>query len=276
MTWFVSVIRVRTATVTSHDQRFLGFSTWDLEFKPLGLRKKKNSSCPKDLRNYILLSKANSHFMVKLKVNEIFYSIQGESTYTGMPCVFIRLSGCNLRCTFCDTRYAYDEGRIESVDGIIKEIQRYNARLVEITGGEPLLQDGVHTLIHELIDRRYTVLLETNGSIALDKVDSRVFKIMDIKCPSSGMSNKMDFNNIRYMDKKDEIKFVIGDREDYDWAKEIVKRYRLTEITQVLLSPVHQALEPMVLANWILEDGLPVRMQIQLHKYIWGSEVKGV
>ncbi|HIC91488.1 MAG TPA: radical SAM protein [Syntrophaceae bacterium] len=211
-----------------------------------------------------------------LKINEIFYSIQGESTYVGVPCIFIRLSGCNLRCTFCDTTYAYDEGKMMSVDEVMDKVESYHTRLVEITGGEPLLQDGVYILIHELIERDYTVLLETNGSITLSKVNGKVIKIMDLKCPSSGMSHKMDFSNIHYINKKDQVKFVIGDRGDYNWAKEIINRYNLLEITQVLMSPVHQTLEPNILARWILDDRLPVRFQIQLHKYIWEPNKPGI
>lgn len=211
-----------------------------------------------------------------LKINEIFYSIQGESTYVGVPCIFIRLSGCNLRCTFCDTTYAYDEGKMMSVDEVMDKVESYHTRLVEITGGEPLLQDKIYILIHELIERDYTVLLETNGSITLSKVNGKVIKIMDLKCPSSGMSHKMDFSNIHYINKKDQVKFVIGDRGDYNWAKEIINRYNLLEITQVLMSPVHQTLEPNILARWILDDRLPVRFQIQLHKYIWEPNKPGI
>lgn len=211
-----------------------------------------------------------------LKINEIFYSIQGESTYVGVPCIFIRLSGCNLRCTFCDTTYAYDEGKMMSVDEVMDKVESYHTRLVEITGGEPLLQDKIYILIHELIEREYTVLLETNGSITLSKVNGKVIKIMDLKCPSSGMSHKMDFSNIHYINKKDQVKFVIGDRGDYNWAKEIINRYNLLEITQVLMSPVHQTLEPNILARWILDDRLPVRFQIQLHKYIWEPNKPGI
>lgn len=211
-----------------------------------------------------------------LKINEIFYSIQGESTYVGVPCIFIRLSGCNLRCTFCDTTYAYDEGKMMSVDDVMDKVGSYHTKLVEITGGEPLLQDGIYILMHELIERDYTILLETNGSITLSKVNGKVIKIVDLKCPSSGMSHKMDFSNIHYINKKDQVKFVIGDRRDYNWAKEIINRYNLLEITQVLMSPVHQTLKPEILAQWILDDRLQVRFQIQLHKCIWGSDIRGI
>ncbi len=214
--------------------------------------------------------------LMSLRVNEIFYSIQGESTYMGIPCIFVRLSGCNLRCTYCDTQYAYEEGKIMSVDSVMDEIRSYDVRLVEITGGEPLLQDGVYSLMHNLIEKGYTVLLETNGSLTLDRVNGEVVKIVDVKCPSSGMSHKMDFSSMRYVNKKDQVKFVISDKRDYDWAKEMIKRHSLLEITQVLMSPVHQILEPRILVQWILDDRLQVRLQIQLHKYIWEPEVRGV
>ncbi len=194
----------------------------------------------------------------------------------GIPCIFIRLSGCNLRCTFCDTQYAYEEGRMMSIDSIIDKIRNYDVKLVEITGGEPLIQDGVYSLMHNLIEKGYTVLLETNGSVILDRVNGNVVKIVDLKCPSSGMSHKMEFSNIRYINKKDQVKFVIGDRRDYDWAKEIMERYNLPQITQVLMSPVYQTLEPKILAQWILDDQLSVRVQIQLHKYIWEPDTRGV
>jgi 7-carboxy-7-deazaguanine synthase len=213
---------------------------------------------------------------MNLKINEIFYSIQGESTYMGIPCVFVRLVGCNLRCRYCDTQYAYEDGIMMSVDSVIDEIRNYDVKLVEITGGEPLLQDGVYTLMHNLVEKGYTVLLETNGSVTLDKVNGEVVKIVDVKCPSSGMSHKMEFSNMRYVNKKDQVKLVVSDKMDYDWAKDIIKRHNLLEITQVLMSPVHQILEPRTLVRWILDDKLQVRLQIQLHKYIWGPEVRGV
>jgi len=156
------------------------------------------------------------------------------------------------------------------------KVGSYHTKLVEITGGEPLLQDGIYILMRELIKRDYTILLETNGSITLSKVDGKVIKIVDLKCPSSGMSHKMDFSNIHYINKKDQVKFVIGDRRDYNWAKEIINRYNLLEIIQVLMSPVHQTLEPKILAQWILDDRLQVRFQIQLHKCIWGSDIRGI
>ncbi|HHJ51741.1 MAG TPA: radical SAM protein, partial [Caldithrix abyssi] len=172
-----------------------------------------------------------------LKINEIFFSIQGESTYAGLPCVFVRLTYCNLRCTYCDTTYAFTEGRDMSLEEILTQVERYGCRLVEITGGEPLLQKNVYPLMTELCDRGYRVLLETGGHMSIRSVDSRVVRIMDIKCPSSGESGKNDWSNIEALTARDEVKFVIGNREDYEWAKRILFQHTLNERCTVLFSP---------------------------------------
>lgn len=211
-----------------------------------------------------------------LKVNEIFYSIQGESSKAGLPCVFVRLTYCNLRCTYCDTAYAFYEGSDYSIDDIIKKIDEYKCKLVEITGGEPLFQKESFELMKRLCDEGYEVMLETGGSLPIQDVDKRVKIIMDLKCPSSGMMKKNLYENINFIKPTDEIKFVIGTREDYDWAKEIISKYDLLNKCTVLFSVVFNQLEPIQLANWILEDKLNVRFQLQLHKYIWHPETRGV
>ena len=211
-----------------------------------------------------------------LKINEIFFSIQGESTYAGLPCVFVRLTYCNLRCTYCDTSYAFTEGRDMTLEEILTQVEGYGCRLVEITGGEPLLQKNVYPLMTELCDRGYQVLLETGGHMSIRTVDSRVVRIMDIKCPSSGESDKNDWSNIEALTARDEVKFVIGNREDYEWAKRILFQHKLNERCTVLFSPVFNALPNRQLAEWILEDKLPVRFQLQLHKYIWEPDRRGV
>lgn len=210
-----------------------------------------------------------------LKINEIFYSIQGESSYNGMPCVFIRLTYCNLRCSYCDTEYAFYEGKDMSIEGILKKVKSYNCQLVEVTGGEPLLQKESINLMEKLIEKNYTVMLETGGSIPISKVPNKVIKIIDFKCPSSKMHKKNDWGIIEDIAEHDEIKFVIGDRNDYDWSKEKICDYKLENKT-ILFSPVHDVLDSKKLSKWILEDGLNVRMQIQLHKHIWSPETKGV
>ncbi|MGA2668853.1 MAG: radical SAM protein [Ignavibacteria bacterium] len=211
-----------------------------------------------------------------LKVNEIFYSIQGESTLAGKPCVFIRLTYCNLRCTYCDTEYAFYEGKEMSIDSIMPEIRKFDCNLVEITGGEPLVQKGVYELIGLLCDNDYLTILETSGSLPIDEVDNRVKIIMDIKTPSSGMADKNLFENLDNLKRIDEIKFVIGHKEDYNWAKEIINKYNLIKRFSVLMSPVYSVLKNLSLATWILEDKLNVRYQIQLHKYIWNPDMRGV
>jgi len=212
-----------------------------------------------------------------LVVNEIFFSIQGESSWAGLPCVFVRLTYCDLRCVWCDTKYAFYEGNEMTIDEIIENVKSYNCKLVEITGGEPLLQENSLKLMKRLCDENFTVLLETGGHRDISKVDPRVHIIMDIKCPGSKMSHKNRWENINYLGKKDEVKFVIKDRTDYEWAKEIIKRFNLMErVGTVLFSPVFGEIEPFTLAEWILEDRLPVRFQIQIHKYIWSPDARGV
>lgn len=214
--------------------------------------------------------------MSELTINEIFFSIQGESSYAGLPCVFIRLTYCNLRCVWCDTEYAFDEGRKMSLDEILHEVERYGCRLVEVTGGEPLAQDGVHALMTMLCDRGYEVLLETSGSISIAAVDSRVRRILDIKCPGSGMAKHNVWENIECLKPTDEVKFVVSNKEDFDWAAEVIRRYRLESRCPVLISPVFGDVQPVDVAQWIMESKLNVRLQMQLHKYIWEPETRGV
>lgn len=211
-----------------------------------------------------------------LKVTEIFKSIQGESSYAGLPCVFVRLTGCNLRCSWCDTDYAFFGGKEMAIADILSQIQRTGLRLVEITGGEPLLQDGVYALMQELLDRGYTVLLETGGSILLDRVPPEVIKIMDLKAPGSGEESRNRLENLQHLNREDEIKIVLKDRADYEWARNILREHSITEFAPVLLSPVFEELNLKHLAEWILADGLPVRLQTQLHKHIWGKDAIGV
>jgi 7-carboxy-7-deazaguanine synthase len=211
-----------------------------------------------------------------LVINEIFHSIQGESTYAGWPCVFVRLTACNLRCTWCDTPYAFNDGHPMSVGDVIVKVLEYDCPLVEITGGEPLLQPNVFPLMTRLCDLGKRVLLETSGSVAVAPVDPRVIKIMDLKCPGSGESDKNLYANLRHLDKKDEIKFVIADRCDYDWAKAILAEHQLTGSCTVLFSPVWDQLPLKTLAGWILADRLPVRLQTQWHKFVWGAGARGV
>lgn len=211
-----------------------------------------------------------------MKINEIFKSIQGESSFAGLPTLFVRLTGCNLRCQWCDTKYAYDEAVDLTVDEAIGRVNAFGLQFVQITGGEPMLQGDVYELMDRLLISGYKVSLETNGSMDLSSVDTMVVKIIDIKCPSSGESGQMYFNNLNYLLKSDEIKFVIKDRDDYNWAKGIIDRYNLIERCNILISPVYGEIEPREMAEWILEDNLNVRLQIQLHKLIWHPEMRGV
>lgn len=211
-----------------------------------------------------------------LKINEIYYSIQGESSRAGLPCVFIRLTYCNLRCSYCDTEYAFYEGRDYSIDEILEKIKAYKCNLVEVTGGEPLFQKESYELLKHLCNEGYEVLLETGGSISIKEVDKRVKIIMDLKCPSSGMLKKNLYSNIESLKQTDELKFVIGSREDYDWTKEVIHKYELTGKCEILFSVVFGELDPVILVNWILEDKLNVRFQLQMHKFIWDPEAKGV
>jgi 7-carboxy-7-deazaguanine synthase len=211
-----------------------------------------------------------------LKVNEIFYSIQGESSYAGLPCVFVRLTYCNLRCTYCDTEYSFYEGKDMTIDEIIFEVKKYNCNLVEVTGGEPLVQKESLDLMKRLCDEGFKVLLETSGSLPIENVDKRVTIIMDLKTPSSKMMKKNLYSNIDFLKPDDEVKFVIGNREDYEWSKEIIEKYYLKNKCKILMGCVFGELSNVELATWILEDHLPVRFQIQLHKYIWEPERRGV
>ena len=211
-----------------------------------------------------------------MKINEIYRSIQGESSYTGLPCVFVRLTYCNLRCTYCDTEYAFYEGKEYTVDQVVAEVGRYHCPLVEITGGEPLLQQDVYPLMDKLVESGLTVLLETGGSIDVGKVNPAVVKIMDLKCPTSGESSQNLYTNLDKLRPHDEIKFVIGSREDYLWAKKVVEEHRLTDRFPVLLSTVFNAISPRRVVEWLLEDNLKVRFQLQAHKYIWEPHSKGV
>jgi 7-carboxy-7-deazaguanine synthase len=213
-----------------------------------------------------------------LRVNEIFYSIQGESSYAGWPCVFVRLTGCNLRCSYCDTRYAYQDGQLMDVEEIVREVQTQGASLVEITGGEPLLQEDVPELALKLLNLGAAVLIETNGSQDIGRVDERCIRIVDFKCPSSGESNSNDYRNIERLSDHDEVKFVIGNREDYQFAREILSSVRQNpqRKSNVLFSPVFEKLAPATLAGWVLADRLKVRLNMQWHKYIWEPNRRGV
>ncbi len=207
-----------------------------------------------------------------MELSEIFYSLQGESSYAGLPCVFVRLAGCNLRCTYCDTKYAYESGFTLSIKDIIKEIEKYHpVKLIEITGGEPLFQSEVIELMQLLIKKKYTVLLETNNSISLGNVPKQVVKIVDFKTPSSGMSDKMLWDNIQYFNEHDELKFVISDSEDFDWSIRVIEKYNLLKF-QILFSPVFNKLDVTKLADWIRETKKNIRLNLQLHKLLWGNK----
>lgn len=189
----------------------------------------------------------------------------------GLPCVFVRLTACDLRCTYCDTEYAFYKGVKRSIDSIVEEVASHQTTLVEITGGEPLLQPGVHDLMRELANRSYTVLLETSGAHDISTCDPRVIRIMDLKCPSSGEVARNRWENLPHLRKTDEVKFVMGTREDFDWSVGVVRKHRLTETCPVLFSTIWEKLPLATLAEWIKESGLPVRLQPQLHKWLWGS-----
>lgn len=212
-----------------------------------------------------------------LTINEIFYSIQGESTYAGRPCVFVRLTACDLRCTWCDTPYAFDEGRKRSLDEVLAEVDRAGCPLVEVTGGEPLLQEDVYPLMQSLIDRGKTVLLETGGHRSTARVPDPVVTILDVKCPGSGEAHRNDWENLDRLRPHDEVKFVIQDRADYEYARDVIGRYSLaSRAAAIHLSPVHGVLDARTLSEWVLADKLPVRVQLQIHKYIWDPGMRGV
>jgi 7-carboxy-7-deazaguanine synthase len=212
-----------------------------------------------------------------LTVNEIFYSIQGESTRAGEPCVFVRLTACDLRCSWCDTPYAFYEGRKMSIADVVAAVDRHGCPLVEITGGEPLLQEDVYPLMDRLLEDGRTVMLETGGHRPIARVPHDVVKIVDVKCPGSGEADRNDWDNLDRLAPHDEVKFVIKDRADYEYARAVITRHDLRRRTAaILLSPVHGALEPKTLSEWMLEDRVPARLQLQLHKYIWAPDTRGV
>jgi len=211
-----------------------------------------------------------------MRVTEIFHSVQGESTFSGLPCVFVRLTGCPLRCTWCDTDYAFFGGSERSLDEVLGKIRSFGCSLVEVTGGEPLSQTETIILLHRLCQEGFTVLLETSGAVDTAAVDPSVRIILDVKCPGSGMTERMHWPNVERLRPQDEAKFVIQDQIDYNWAKSILDRFRLTERCPVLFSPVFGTLDPRDLTEWMLADRLPVRFQLQMHKYIWAPDMRGV
>jgi 7-carboxy-7-deazaguanine synthase len=212
----------------------------------------------------------------KLTISEIFFSIQGESSRMGFPCIFIRLSFCNLRCSWCDSEYTFYAGDEMSFESILDQIKSYPTKLVEVTGGEPLAQENATPFMKLLCDSGYDVLLETSGSLDISRVDPRVKRIVDFKCPGSSMAARNRWKNVNELTKNDEVKFVIKDRLDYEWAKNEIQRHSLTDKCPVLMSPVFGEIENVDLANWILDDGIPVRYQLQMHKYIWDPKARGV
>lgn len=212
-----------------------------------------------------------------LTVNEIFHSIQGESTHAGRPCVFVRLTACDLRCSWCDTPYAFHEGSKMTVEDVVSRVRDYGCEVVEVTGGEPLLQKDVYPLMQRLLQEGQTVMLETGGHISVDAVPQGVIRVIDVKCPASGESAKVHWANLERLRATDQVKFVIQDRADYEFARDVVARYGLAANTAaVLFSPVHGVLHARPLAEWILADRLPVRLQLQAHKYIWDPQTRGV
>lgn len=211
-----------------------------------------------------------------LKINEIYASIQGESSHTGLPCVFIRLTGCNLRCSWCDTAYAFHDGKSLTLEETLDQVESFKLPLVEITGGEPLMQDEVYPLMEALLKKGYQVMLETGGSLPIDKVPEEVIKILDIKCPGSGEEKKNHLENLKQLSSHDEVKFVLLDRADYEWSRDLMRKHNLASSVQVLFSPVYDKLNLKDLSQWILDDRLPVRLQTQLHKVIWSKDAIGV
>lgn len=213
---------------------------------------------------------------VKLHISEIFYSVQGESRWAGYPCVFVRLAGCNLRCTWCDTEYAFGDGVAMTIDEIIGKAGEFRCGMIEVTGGEPLLQPGCVDLLRVLLEHRYHVLLETSGALSIKDVPSNVVKVMDVKCPGSGESDRNVFANFEFLQPSDDVKFVIKDRRDFDFAVEVVRRHGLESRVGLVFSPVWGELPLERLADWLLASRLNVRMQVQLHKLIWGADARGV
>ena len=212
-----------------------------------------------------------------ITINEIFYSIQGESSYAGQPCVFVRLTACDLRCSWCDTPYAFHEGGKRPLDDVLQDVDRYGCPLVEVTGGEPLLQDAVYPLMDALIARGKTVLLETGGHRSTERVPQEVVTILDVKCPGSGEAHRMDWDNLDRLRPHDEVKFVIRDRADYEYAREVLRERNLPAcVAAIHFSPVHGEMDLRTLSEWVLADRLPIRVQVQLHKYIWDPATRGV
>ena len=211
-----------------------------------------------------------------LKINEIYASIQGESSHTGLPCIFIRLTGCNLRCSWCDTAYAFYAGNDLTIEETLQKVDTFGLPLVEITGGEPLLQEDVYPLMEALLKKGYRVMLETSGALPIDKVPQRVIKILDIKCPGSGEEKKNHLENLKFLSPHDEVKFVLLDRADYEWSRNMLRKYDMVPSKQVLFSPVYDKLNLKDLSQWILKDRLAVRLQTQLHKVIWSKDAIGV
>lgn len=209
----------------------------------------------------------------KLRISEIFFSLQGETRTVGLPTVFVRLTGCPLRCVYCDTAYAFEGGQLITIDDVVAEVARYAPRYVTVTGGEPLAQPNVHALLQQLCDAGYEVSLETGGAMPIDEVDVRVSRVVDLKTPASGELSRNCYDNIAHLNRHDQIKFVLCDRADYEWARLQIDQYQLHEkVDEVLLSPAFGQLSYRDLADWIVADNLPVRMQLQLHKMIWGDE----
>jgi len=213
---------------------------------------------------------------MSLKINEIYYSVQGESTHSGCPCIFIRLTYCNLRCSYCDTEYAFYDGKDMEITDIMSEIKQWDCNLVEVTGGEPLFQEECIDLLNELVNSNYEVMLETGGSLSISNVPKKVIKIVDFKCPSSKMVKKNLWSIVDDLQPHDEVKFVIGNRGDFDWAKDRITEYSLDKICTLLFSPTFGEIDPQQIVEWILAENLPVRMQLQMHKMIWSPEEKGV
>jgi 7-carboxy-7-deazaguanine synthase len=212
-----------------------------------------------------------------LTINEIFYSVQGESTYAGRPCVFVRLTACDLRCSWCDTPYAFHEGRKRTLDDVLHEVEGYDCPLVEVTGGEPLLQEEVYPLMESLLAKGKTVLLETGGHRSTARVPATVVTILDVKCPGSGESHRNCWENLSHVRPHDEVKFVVKDRDDYEFAREVISQRSLAgRVAAIHISPVHGVLDPKTLSNWVLADRLAARVQLQLHKYIWSPDTRGV
>jgi 7-carboxy-7-deazaguanine synthase len=214
--------------------------------------------------------------MTELVINEIYRSVQGESSWAGLPCVFVRLTACNLRCVWCDSTYTFYEGRRMSLEAVLEKVEELGDPLVEITGGEPLLQKGVYPLMEELLRRGKNVLLETSGSISVSAVPEGVVRIVDLKCPDSGEMHRNLLSNLDLLGSRDEVKFVIASRRDYEWARQTLREHEIHKRCTVLMGVVFGSLEPRNLVEWILEDRLPVRFQLQMHKLIWSPEQRGV